>query len=164
MKQEEFEARVMVRFFSKVDKTETCWNWTGPLNKGYGKFTVRRATISAHRFLYKKMKGEIPAGLVLDHTCFNPKCVNPDHLEPVTQKVNLHRSDTFQARNAKKTHCPQGHPYSETNLFIRSDGSRSCRECARLLKERRRRQDGGVKIRGPYKATRQNQANIGLLK
>jgi hypothetical protein len=76
------------RFWSKVEKSESCWNWTGAKVNGYG--VVKRHTVQgqAHRFSYEMAKGPIPEGLFIDHICRNPSCVNPDHLRPVTQKQN----------------------------------------------------------------------------
>ena len=76
------------RFWAKVIKTETCWNWTGAKVNGYG--VVKRDTVQgqAHRYSYEMAKGPIPDGLFIDHICRNPSCVNPDHLRPVTQKQN----------------------------------------------------------------------------
>lgn len=76
------------RFWAKVTKTETCWNWTGAKVNGYG--VVKRHTVQgqAHRYSYEMAKGPIPEGLFIDHICRNPSCVNPDHLRPVTQKQN----------------------------------------------------------------------------
>jgi hypothetical protein len=83
-----------------------CWNWTGALNEdGYGQETVKAShtksglsSVKAHRMMYQKKYGPIPAGLVLDHKCRNTKCVNPDHLEPVTNAENVRRG-----RSAKLT-------------------------------------------------------------
>lgn len=82
-----------------VDALTGCWNWLGPLSKaGYALGTVQRSQggivrqAVAHRMFYEEAKGPIPEGLVLDHLCRNRRCVNPDHLEPVTQVVNRRRS------------------------------------------------------------------------
>lgn len=74
------------RFWAQVEKTQTCWNWTGTVNVriGYGYYGNRRA----HRMAYTWPVGPIPEGLHIDHTCFNRICVNPDHLRAVTQKQN----------------------------------------------------------------------------
>lgn len=81
----------LIRFWMWVDKTETCWNWQGALStSGYGK-TKKLGGLahSAHRLSWFITNGDIPEGLVIDHTCHNPACVNPDHLQAVTQKQNL---------------------------------------------------------------------------
>jgi len=120
----------------------------GSLNKGYGKFTIGRKNVAAHRFSYEHFIGKMPRGLVTHHNCFNTRCVNPKHLEAVTQRENLMRSDTFQARNAAKTHCIHGHPLSGANLLKRKN-ARGCRECSLVAKEHKRRKEGR-KVRGRY--------------
>ena len=79
------------RFFAKVDKTDGCWNWTACTygRMGYGKFSVARSTsVSAHCWSYEYHHGDIPKGMVVMHTCDNPKCVNPDHLVLGTRQDN----------------------------------------------------------------------------
>ena len=79
------------RFWSKVNKTDTCWIWTAAKNQdGHGRFRHGRLVL-AHRFAYELLVGPIPKGLDLDHLCQNPACVNPAHLEPVTRKENTRR-------------------------------------------------------------------------
>lgn len=76
-------------FWSKVLKTETCWVWQGnPSTKGYGRCTLGGRRIYAHRASFELHKGEIPAGLDIDHMCHNTMCVNPDHLQVATRKEN----------------------------------------------------------------------------
>lgn len=81
---------VITRFESKICRTETCWIWqanTSP--KGYGLFQLAtRKGVQAHRLSYEIHVGPVPKGMVLDHTCHNPACVNPEHLRPVTNKQN----------------------------------------------------------------------------
>lgn len=82
------------RFWSKVEKTDGCWNWTGALNgDGYGSFRVGAGTVKAHGFTWELANGPVPAGLELDHVCRNRACVRPDHLEAVTHIVNVHRGN-----------------------------------------------------------------------
>ena len=137
------------RFFSKVDKTPTCWNWKAGLShNGYGVFWMDGKNRRAHRVAFEAMVGPIPKGLEPDHLCKNPRCVNPDHLELVSRRVNLLRGDTFQAKNSKKTHCPHGHPLVEGNLVIclYKKGIRSCLTCRHEdgRRYRARKQNGYV--------------------
>jgi len=120
------------RFWAKVDKTgDGCWTWTAGRDiYGYGKFQVGRATRGAHRVAYIEAHGEPPVGLVLDHLCRNRACVNPGHLEPVTQRTNVLRSDAPPAANAVKTHCDSGHEFTPENTYVMPSG-RGCRECRR---------------------------------
>lgn len=122
--------RRMLRFWSKVDKSENCWEWTGAKNNGYGMFW----NCYAHRLAFHHLVGPVPADLELDHLCRNRSCVNPEHLEAVTGKENLMRSESFVAINAQKTHCPKDHPYEGENLWIvrsgKRIGKRECRACA----------------------------------
>lgn len=84
-----FEVRRRELFWAKVDKTESCWNWTGPTDQaGYGRMSMGKTkVIGAHRFAYQELVGPLPKEL--DHKCHNRRCVNPDHLRPVTRSENL---------------------------------------------------------------------------
>lgn len=80
---------VAERFWAKVDKTETCWQWTGATkSNGYGNFSASGKTVMPHRYAWEATRGPIPQGLMLDHMCFNRKCCNPSHLRTVTMKQN----------------------------------------------------------------------------
>ena len=118
------------KFFDKVEKSSTCWIWTGLLNNdGYGEFGYDGKVVMAHRFSYELVKGKIPDNTELDHLCRNRACVNPEHLEPTTHQVNLLRGDTIIAKNAQATCCPKGHPYDLLNTYITPKGFRDCRIC-----------------------------------
>lgn len=134
-----------------------CWPWLGSTSRqGYGYIVIARRKFAAHRMAFTQERGEIPEGLDLDHLCHGPpceggdscrhrRCVNPDHLEPVTCRENLLRSHlTVTARNAAKTHCPQGHPYDELNTMIQTDGSRKCRNCDNARRRKQRAANGRV--------------------
>lgn len=129
-----------------------CWHWTGTiLNGGYGQLSHGGEAWLAHRFFYTEMVGPIPEGLHLDHVCHNNsdcsagngclhrRCVNPEHLEPVTRQVNTSRG---RSANSLKTHCPQGHEYSTENTFITSKGHRLCRACGHERSVNRKYQPG----------------------
>lgn len=77
-------------FWSRVNKTDYCWEWTGTKNlAGYGSFSIKGETIGSHRISYFIRNGEIPKGLCILHKCDNPSCVNPDHLFMGTRKDNM---------------------------------------------------------------------------
>lgn len=116
-----------------VDEATGCWVWQGgdDHGKGYGRIHRYGRTMPAHRYFYELAKGPIPDGLELDHLCRNVKCVNPDHLEPVTPRENVRRGTTPAARNMVATHCVHGHPLAGANLYIARDGHRQCRACQR---------------------------------
>ena len=128
------------RFEAKVHRTETCWLWTGAhaKKKPYGLFYAGARLLSggpknvyAHRWAWEQVNGPVPEGLVLDHICENPPCVRVDHLRTATQQENICRGFSH------KINCPQGHPYSPENTFIRS-GARVCKTCCRLRDRTRR--------------------------
>lgn len=110
-----------------------CWLWTASLDKhGYGQVRHGNTTGRAHRVIYEAERGPIPFGLVLDHKCRNPVCVNPDHLEPVTQAENLRRSPvTLGSIHRAKTHCKKGHPFTPLNTRPHPSGGRVCVACKR---------------------------------
>lgn len=126
----------MTRFWAKVQKTETCWLWTGAtFRHGDGAFAVgskidgSKRAAHAHKFLWESIHGPVPPGLELDHLCRTPRCVRPDHLEPVTHAENIRRGGWAEASgpsliNRGKTHCPRGHVY---DFFWK--GERGCQTC-----------------------------------
>ncbi|MGH2350320.1 MAG: HNH endonuclease signature motif containing protein [Chloroflexota bacterium] len=136
------------RFWAKVDKNGPlpdyrpdlgpCWLWLAGTRKGYGEFSVgtyaNQRIETAHGLAYQWLVGPIPEGLVLDHLCRVTRCVNPAHLEPVTELENFRRSPLHPS---KVKHCPNGHPYDEANTYWYLGKHRQCRACNR---EYRRRQ------------------------
>lgn len=124
------QARSETKFWSPVNKTTTCWLWTGKLtDRGYGRTSFRRRLQFIHRIAYVLLVGPIPEGHELDHLCRVRNCVNPAHLEPVVHRINSLRSHSMVADNAQKTSCLRGHEFSVENTYINSKGGRVCRAC-----------------------------------
>lgn len=129
------------RFWSKVNKAGSvpekrselgpCWLWTGYLHRGYGQFHADQTTYRAHRFAYEEIVGPIPDGLEIDHLCRVRSCCNPSHLEPVTHRVNVLRSESFAAKYAAQTHCRRGHEFTPENTYVSPKNQRECRTCHR---------------------------------
>lgn len=108
------------------DPATGCWNWTAYIDAGgYGRSNMPGLPELAHRASYEAFVGPIPNGLTLDHLCQNTRCVNPDHLEPVTNAENVRRA------NQAKTHCKRGHEFNEANTTVHPVRGRRCLVCHR---------------------------------
>lgn len=143
----DYRQRRLSTFIARVDNTggpNACWPWLGNTDRyGYGRFGKNAA--GAHRIAYELMVGPIPDGLSIDHLCHNAdttcaggitcqhrRCVNPMHLQAVTNRENLRRSRHVRPPvNAVKTHCRYGHPFDEANTYRSPRGYRECRVCRR---------------------------------
>ena len=121
-----------------------CWLWIGAkYSNGYGQTKIpgTRKFTGAHRLSYQIHISAIPNGLVLDHLCGNKGCVNPTHLEVVSQKENLRRAGTtdrivamaHERHEAK--HCSRGHLLDGENLYVYPNGKhRACKICMAMLR------------------------------
>ena len=125
-----FVARPVIdRLFDNFELLDTgCWLHLGYASRG-GYCQIGTPSGPRYRRIvaYETFIGPVPDGLELDHTCRRPACFNPRHLDPVTSRINILRSDAWGGRNSRKTHCPQNHPYDAVN----NQGRRICRRCAR---------------------------------
>lgn len=112
-------------FWTLVKKGSGCWEWLGEKNEtGYGRFFLGGKRFFAHRISYSILKVPLLDSQPLDHLCRNRGCVNPEHLELVTHQENILRGVGPAAKNAKKIHCPNGHPYDLLDF-----GKRRCKIC-----------------------------------
>lgn len=128
------------RFEENICYAGDCIAWVGMTTRhGYGWVQINHGKkvkrMMAHKFAWELTNGKVPEGLVLDHVCRNKGCVNPAHLEPVTNAENVRRGAKFI------THCPRGHEYTPENTYYmkRNRTHRKCRACHRDQEYERRR-------------------------
>lgn len=127
------------RLWSKVDASGDCWLWTAHVADGYGYIRDGTKTCRVHRVVWELLVGPIPDGMQLDHLCRVRRCVNPDHLEPVTGRENRLRSPIhWSGVLARKTHCKRGHEFTAENTYVEKRGTRNCRTCQRDKMRQRR--------------------------
>ena len=121
--------RVWTRIIGDIQTQ--CWVWTAARNSdGHGEIKIGGVNNAPYRVVYEWLVGPIPNGLVLDHLCRNRVCVRPEHLEPVTNEINIMRGQSAPAINARKNQCPRGHPYNAANTIHLPNGGRRCRTCS----------------------------------
>lgn len=142
-------------FWSQVDmngplpavltELENCWIWKGSYaanpkygSPKYGVVWFNKRHSRAHRVSYELVRGDIPAGLVIDHLCRNSMCVRPSHLEAVTVGTNTLRGISPVANNAKKQYCPKGHPYDIFRPYRDGKAVGIHRECSRCANAARK--------------------------
>lgn len=118
-----------------------CWIWGGYTgNGGYGQVLVdsSRRKGNVHRVAYEHIIGPVPKGLLLDHLCRVPACLNPDHLEPVTCRENIRRG----IKGVLTTHCPQNHEYTPENTSWQRHARGISRRCKTCHREKERARNG----------------------
>ena len=117
------------RFWAKVVEDGDCWVWTASKVDGYGRFwPAGPKGVLAHRWAYESMVGEIPPGLSIDHLCRRRDCVNPSHLDPVTNREN-----SLRGANTSRTGtpCRNGHPITLDSDRVWRSGAMRCLACIR---------------------------------
>lgn len=129
--------------YSIPEPNSGCLIWLGANEGRYGIFTITspRRTAGVHVIAYEQRFGPVPDGLVLDHKCRNTLCINPAHLEPVTQRINILRGEGEAAKNARKLTCLRGHPLIGEGSKVWTNaktGQRSCLLCKAITKKARR--------------------------
>lgn len=121
------------RIFNKYKILESgCWEWQkGKTKAGYGQVTLSGKRQYAHRVMYVLFYGEIEIGKIVDHICNNPSCINPKHLQAISQLDNTIRSQiAIPAKNKRKTHCKNGHEFTLENTYTRQRANRNIeRDC-----------------------------------
>ena len=141
----EFTEEQSKRFWAKVNKKgdNECWEWLAGKNSGgYGAFELNKKTVTASRISWSLLNGEISSDIFVCHSCDNPSCVNPNHLFTSDNQGNV--DDMIRKkrhRNQVKTHCKNGHEFTEENTFLKVykglSNCRGCRECKRKIDRQR---------------------------
>lgn len=150
------EQELWARAFSRLEMpvlesidfaNDGCWLWLGAIDQdGY----ASRYTHRMHRAIYETLIGPIAEGLVTDHLCRVRRCVNPNHIEPVSNRVNVLRGTGISAANARKGHCKNGHEFTPENTYVYTrkgrPPERACAECRRENVRRYRARKKGIKM------------------
>ena len=120
-----------IKAMVELDEATGCRLWTGGVNaKGYGRVSIKKRSLYVHRITFAIRNGEIPAGMVLDHLCRNPRCCNPDHLEVVSQRTNALRGNSPVATAVRSNRCCRGHEFTPENTYTAAKtGYRQCKTC-----------------------------------
>jgi hypothetical protein len=124
------------KILTKIEISDNgCWVWKGWVNPqwGYGFMSYRNKSWRLHCLMWTLTRGPIPKGMVIRHTCDNPPCCNPLHLEIGTHRDNVHdRMKRGRDHKSNVTHCPMGHEYAGEHLQLDKSGYRHCKTCSRI--------------------------------
>lgn len=140
-KNEAIRGRPKKRWQFKINTKTGCWEWQRELSlQGYGMMRKDGFKTGAHRHYFMHLRSGIPPNMKLDHLCRNTICVNPAHLEIVTERENIIRGVGASAQNARKTHCGRGHALSGENVehdVQHGWPRRKCITCRRMMEKKR---------------------------
>lgn len=127
---EKYRAKVMTRIYDRVTVTRGgCHECDmGITERGRSTACFGTVTFMAHRLVWELSGRRIPEGLTLDHLCRNTRCVNPDHLEPVTGEENSRRYKEADKVGAYAVSCRRGHDLTVPGA---RRSNRSCAQCSR---------------------------------
>lgn len=147
------------RFWPRINKTATCWLWTGSKNRsGYGHLKVCRRYVAVHRISWQIANGKaIPDGLLACHHCDTPLCVNPEHLFLGTHTDNMRDMHAkgrggVRVRRDGVSACRRGHVFTPGTTYWNTPSKRACRICIRLRKQTTYRTQQQARINQPSKA------------
>jgi hypothetical protein len=150
------------KIWAKLQVSGFCWHYGDYKHKNHATVYFAGRRIGVHKVVYEYLVGLVPEGYKLDHVCRNKRCVNPDHLEPVTHSENIKRAWKYSTkqgfegagkRSKVSTHCRKGHNLSDVGVLLskRANGTerKKCRACQHDAQERWRRK-AGIPERGRY--------------
>lgn len=147
------ELIAFVRQHSIPEPNTGCWLWLRSLVRGYGQctstFEGKRENV-AHRLAYRLLRGPIPVDCELDHLCRQRSCINPDHLEAVSHRVNSLRGQAPTICLYHQNRCSHGHSFTPDNTLYYRGGIRYCRACIRdrgRERYRAKRRAAGFKVK-----------------
>jgi hypothetical protein len=150
---------IMERIWERTEPIPECgcYIWMGALgSSGYGQISVEGKRLQVHNVTYEQLVGPIPDGMQLDHLCRVRSCWRPDHLELVTPRENTLRGIGPSAVNARRTHCINGHAFTEDNTYYyrgrRQHDRRFCRQCNAARRNKREQREAEIEaVGGPVR-------------